>query len=79
MASGKPNPSSKDRAVMLPTPGVRLKRSQALRFSRVETICCPSHRSDGWGADFGYDLGLGQGFFKLAKIEVLLNKSPWHF
>jgi len=30
-------------------------------------------------ADFGYDSTLAQGFFKLAKIEVLLNKSPWHF
>jgi hypothetical protein len=68
MASGKPNPNNKDRAVILPTPGVRLKRSHALRFSRVETISCPSLLTAGWGADFGYDQGLGQGFFKLEKI-----------
>jgi hypothetical protein len=38
MASGKPNLSSKARAVTLPTPGVRLKRSQALRLSFEEII-----------------------------------------
>jgi hypothetical protein len=38
MASGKPNFSSKARAVTLPTPGVRLKRSQAFRLSLEETI-----------------------------------------
>jgi hypothetical protein len=37
-ASGKPNLKSKARAVTLPTPGVRLKRSQAFRLSLDETI-----------------------------------------